>query len=101
MNQTSKVGLACLLFGLLAGASLVYEMVPPQEPRACERVRRDATPEIFRVQNNLLSAVNARGDALGKDDYAREDAKVMAALDDLDAAETVYNQLFDECEAAS
>lgn len=96
-----KRTIAALLFGLAAGGSLVYEMVPPQEPRACELVRRDATAEIFRVQANLLSAAVTRGDALGKEDYLKEDTRVRHYRAELDTAAAEYNRLFDLCEAAS
>jgi hypothetical protein len=86
-----------ILLTLTAGASLGYEFAPTKEPRACAKTR-ELTPKIFLIQSNLLSAVNARGDALGKDDYAEHDADVNHYLKQLNKADRAFNALYNECE---
>lgn len=92
---------AGVCFGMMAGGSLVYEMMPAREPRACKLTRTVATSEIFRHQANLLSAAISRGDALSKDDYRAHDDDVRRHQAALTAAGETYSTLFDQCEEAT
>lgn len=101
MNRTTVgAAVAALFLGIAAGGSIVYQVIPPQEPRACE-LTREMTPEVFFIQSNLLSAAVVRGNALGMEDYEDADRSVREFVSQLEEIQPEYEALYDECEAAS
>lgn len=100
MKSHIAIAVASLCFGLAAGGSIVYEMVPTREPEPC-RIAREATDDYLIAQSNLLSAERARSAAV--DWISREVAndKVTEAVAELQPLAATYQPAFDACEAAT
>lgn len=99
-RTTVGAAVAALCFGLAAGGSVVYEMVPTREPKSC-RIAREATDDYLIAQSNLLSAERAR--SLATDWISREQAndKVNELIEKLQPLAVTYGDAFDACEEAT
>lgn len=99
MNRVAMV-VAALLFGAMAGGSVVYEAIPVREPTSCRQVRA-ITDDYLYAQAELVSAMSAR--AAAEDFIARNEAedKVEQAVSKLEPLAVGYDDLFEACEAAS
>jgi hypothetical protein len=90
---------AGVCFGLAAGGSLVYEMMPAREPRPCE-IARNLSDDYIYAQADLLNDVSARERAVGTEDWQAHDDAVNANLRELRKISAPYREAFHECEDA-
>lgn len=86
---------AALVVGVASGAAIMGTPII-QAPHECT-VALNTASKIFIVQTNLVSAVNARGDALDRETYAEHDGDVNQHLDELDELSPVYDTAEAEC----
>jgi hypothetical protein len=100
MTRTTGAALLALLFGLLAGGSLVYEMIPSREPAACKQAR-ELTDEYLVGQSNLISAVQARAEAADFVERNQADDEVRRITRELEPIGVKYAATFKACEEAS
>lgn len=98
-RTTVGAAVAALCFGLAAGGSVVYEMMPAKEPRPCA-VARDLSDDYIYAQSDLLNDVSARERAQGTQEWAEHDDAVTAHLRELRKISAPYREAFENCEAA-
>ena len=73
-----------------------YGLGATTTPQSCVAALNTAD-RISIGQTNLVSAVNARGDALDRETFAEHDADVNLLLDELDRMTPRYDAAADEC----
>lgn len=98
-RNTVGAAVAALCFGLAAGGSLVYEMMPAKEPRPCE-IARNLSDDYIYAQADLLNDVSARERATGTGKWQEHDDAVSAHLRELRDIAAPYREAFENCEAA-
>lgn len=90
---------AALCFGLMAGGSLVYEMMPAREPRPCE-IARELSDDYIYAQADLLNDVSARERAIGTPEWQDHDDAVTANLKELHDIAAPYREAYNGCKDA-
>ena len=82
------------LTGAVVGYGL-HEAIEPSE-RQCV-VAVNTADRLHIALNNLLSTVRVRGDALGREAYAKADADVNSMLDEVEPLDEAYTAAANRC----